>query len=380
MGMTESLKRASWLELFYDLAFVALVAQLTYLAADNYGGLNDWLTIFIVGYAIFIAWWGTTANRNLQDSETATDKLLIQLQMVGAFLMSVSMPGIFEGNVGLFTASFALVRCLQILMIFRLYRLYPERKPNTQNILQGISIATVLWVAAGFTPAPYGFIVAGAAVVLDVLTPLTRGKGNTVRLLNMSHLQERLGLFLMLVIGESMLVVALANTAVTTDLTRPAFILSGLFLMIAVWWMYYYHLEQRAEGVRPKNLFLYLQAHGWLFGSIILLAAGYKNTIKHGTVEFPDFIFITLGVIGLLTTLTVIRNALHGQLRALTRTAAIGVVLLMGLAYLAHQKEWYTEIAGVYTLLLVVVALFDAKQWHRLETKDQGENVGSPEG
>ena len=90
--MDNVFKRASWLELFYDVAFVALIAQLTYLAAANHQALTDYLHIFIVGYSIFIAWWATTANRNLQLTETTTDKLLVQLTMVGVFIKPPKTP------------------------------------------------------------------------------------------------------------------------------------------------------------------------------------------------------------------------------------------------------------------------------------------------
>ena len=361
MLMSESLKRASWLELFYDLAFVALVAQLTYLAADHHNSLTDLLNIFLLGYAIFIAWWGTTANRNLQDGEDIKDKLFIQLQMVGAFLMSITMPGVFEGDVGGFLTAFALVRGLQILMILRLYRLDPERRPKTQNILHGIMIAAGLWVLSGFFESPYAYIIAFSALALDILTPLTKGKGNTIRMLNVGHLQERLGLFLMLVIGESMLVVALANTAISVGVVQPALVFSGLIIMIALWWVYYYHLEQVGEGVRPNNLFLYLHAHGFLFGSIILLAAGYKNLLKHGDPYTADFLLITAGLSGLVVTQAVIRNALHGRLRRLTYVSTGITVGIIVSAYVAIMHDFMLEAIGFYTALMVILALVDTR-------------------
>ncbi len=51
--METILKRATWLELFYDLAIVALVAQLTYLAAKYHHSPSDFLNIFIIAYTIF---------------------------------------------------------------------------------------------------------------------------------------------------------------------------------------------------------------------------------------------------------------------------------------------------------------------------------------
>lgn len=370
-----STKRASWLELFYDLAFVALVAQLTYLVADHHSSVTDWLNTFIIGYAIFIAWWATTVGRNLQESETVSDKLLVQVQMVGAFLMSITMPAVFAGEYFGFFATLAIMRLLQISMILRLYRLNPEQRPQTLNIVHGVVIAALLWLISGFAPDPYHFVIAFMALVIDIFVPLTKGKGNSVRMLNISHMQERLGLFLMLVLGESMLVVALANTAASNDLKQPTIVFSGLFLVIAIWWVYFRHLERCGEGVRPKNLFLYLQAHAWLFGSIILLAAAFKNMLKHGSPIDSDLVLYGLGLSGIAVTIFMIRYTLHGVVRVFLVTA-IGVVLcnLFFIGFIGYSLG-----SGLLALLLsiagvIVATLIDQRHVY-FYSKKQGENI-----
>lgn len=183
-------KRASWLELFYDVAFVALVAQLTYLAYEHHESLTDLLNIFIIGYAIFIAWWVTTANRNLKPTEITTDKISIQVQMVAAFFMSITMPAIFTGSYIGFFLTLAILRLVQSGMLTRMYVLNPETRPKTYNILEGFVAGGLLWSISAFVPAPYHFIIAVMALTIDVLTPLTKGKGNTTRYLNVYHLQK----------------------------------------------------------------------------------------------------------------------------------------------------------------------------------------------
>lgn len=298
------MKRVTWLELFYDLAFVALIAQLTYLIADHHSSISDILNIFIVGYTIFIAWWGTTVNRNLQTTESTTDKLLVQVLMVGAFLMSLTMPGVFAGSYVGYFGMLALLRFVQVGTMFRRYRLHPDMAPQTYNIVQGTFIAGLLWLASAFAIDPFHYILAFTALALDVFTPLTTGKGNTVTLLNVDHLQERLGLFLMLVIGESMIVVALANTATTLSLIEPLFVFGGLGTMIMLWWVYYVGLE-RYHGVRPRYLFYFLHAHGFLFGSVVVLSVGYKFLLG-GKDSLMALTFLGLGYVGIALTLAVI--------------------------------------------------------------------------
>ena len=77
--MESRVKKVSWLELFYDLVYVALIAQLTYEVAKHHTTLFDLFTIGLIGYMIFVAWWGTTVNRNLQDSEGYLDRILVQI-------------------------------------------------------------------------------------------------------------------------------------------------------------------------------------------------------------------------------------------------------------------------------------------------------------
>lgn len=348
--IADALKRATWIELFYDLAFVALVAQLTYLVADHHASIADKLNIFIVGYSIFIAWWATSVNRNLQATETVTDKFLIQLQMVGAFVMSLTMPAVFAGDYLGFFSALAGVRFVQVFMLFRMYKLHPETAPVTFNVVHGLLIAGVLWVISGITLDPYHYVIALMALAIDIFTPLSVGRGNTVRLLNIAHLKERLGLFLMLVMGESMIVVALANTASALSVVEPFTVLSGLIFMMALWWLYFEHMDTHAE-VRPKNLFLFLHAHAGIFGGIILLSVGYKFLLLYPA-ETRTLVFIGAGMALIASMILLMRSTLH----VLCRRAGILLALhvLIGVGALAHGLQF----GNVIVTSFILTALF----------------------
>lgn len=317
-------KRVSWLELFYDLAFVALIAQLTYTVAEYHYTLEQLFLVGIVGYMIFIAWTGTMINRNFRNTETTKDRLLIQLQMIFAFMMSVTLSGVFHGELWPFLLSFVGIRALQIKMLRQDYLENPENAPKTWNVWWGMISAAVFWAAAGLVPIPYAYIVLVMALAVDILTPVTRGEGNKIRLLNISHLQERMGLFLILVIGESMLVVALANTIAESVMAQPVIFLSGILLMIALWWTYFDHLEKCGEGRRPSNIYIYFHAHALLFGGVVLLAAAYKNFLKHDHLYHTDMFLLTTGVLITVCMLVIIRSTIMHQ--ALLRSGAVRIM------------------------------------------------------
>ncbi|NEN93347.1 MAG: low temperature requirement protein A [Okeania sp. SIO3H1] len=349
-------KRASWLELFYDVAFIALVAQLTYLAATHNDTISDWLHIGIIGYTIFIAWWATTANRNLQPNETTADKFFVQLQMIGVFMMSVFMSDVFDGHYIGFFVTLGLVRALQSFMIVRMYLLHPETRPVTYNLLEGFFVASALWMLSAFVPGPYHFIVALMALLTDVLVPLTRGKGNTIRYLNVHHLQERLGLFLMLVIGESMIVVALSNSVSGTVFDQLGIVFSGLALMLALWWLYFEHSATQAAK-RPNNLFLFLHAHGLLFMSILFISVGYK-LILDTTISALSYWSIVVGMSGLAISLLLVRAALHGVQARACLLLILHIAAAIGLIVFGYGTEQYVLaiscLTGVFTLAAII--------------------------
>jgi len=354
--MENVFKRASWLELFYDVAFVALIAQLTYLAAANHETVIDYLHIFIVGYSIFIAWWATTATRNMQPTESTSDKLFVQLTMVGVFVMSLTMPAVFVGEYFGYFITLAGVRLLQAFLIARMYYKHPQTRPKTYNLLQGVLVAAGLWAVSGITADPYHILFAFLALTIDVLIPLTRGTGNTKRFLNVYHLHERLGLFLILVIGESMIVVALSNTTTTLGVQQLVTVFSGLGMMVALWWLYFEHNDQFVD-VRPTNLFAFLHAHGLLFLSIVAVSVGYKLQLSGGT-DTAILGFSLLGAIGIAVAILLIRTTLHKICtRAVWLTGGLIVLALMlvGGAVLISNL---LVMSGL-TLIFALVAVLD---------------------
>lgn len=351
--MDQTLKRASWLELFFDLAFVALVAQLTYLAARYHHTPTDLLNIITIGYTIFFTWWTTTVNRNLQTKEGVLDQLAVQLMMVGAFVMCITMGDVFRGDYVVYFTALGLLRLLQVALLYRMYRINPEHEPKTKNIAHGVIIAGCIWIASGFVPAPYHFIAAGMALTLDVLIPLTKGKGNTVRLLNIHHLQERLGLFFMLVLGESMLVVALANSAATTMTALPYVVLSGLFATIVLWWLYFDYLEHCAHGRRPRHLLAYQQAHCLLFLALVVSAAGYKNLITYGGFTTTDVRLAVGGLAVALIAILLIRLALTTPYRPAVALLGGGAFAMLCLVAFGNNMPLLSFIGGGALFVLV---------------------------
>jgi len=195
---------------------------------------------------------------------------------------------------------------------------------------------------------------AGIALLVNIMAPLTTGKGNKTQFLNMDHLIERLGLFLLMVMGEAVLVVALANS-VAGDFTiaQLVIVMSGLTLMIALWWLYFPYIEDHVPGKRASSLLIMIHAHGFLFGSLILIAAGLKHiTTIPEAAALDAWIFIS-GVVLMVTTFNVIRSTLtHPTVSAIWST----ITFFVGLIILLAGCFWGD--CPAYIVILLVTCLF----------------------
>lgn len=358
--------KASWLELFFDLVFVALVAQLTYHFSHHHHTLEDFLQVGLVGYMIFLAWMITTANRNLKQGEDVIDTLSIQLQMVMIMVMSLTLPEAFGEYSWLFFGAMSANMFIGLYLITRFYKAHPDKRPQTYNTWWGFFIAACLWLLTGFVPIPYLYVVAGCALLMNILSPMTHGKGNGNRvvLLNMHHLLERLGLFLLMVMGEAVLVVALANTAAKVfDLDRLVLVLSGLVLMITFWWLYFPYMTHRVKGRRAKPFQLMLQTYGFLYGSLILIATGLKILLETPASSLSSMWIFISGVVLLVLTFNIIRSTLTHKPQAAVTSVVEFLILLSGAIGACLYFQWTALVmVPAVTFIFIVYTVLDYRQ------------------
>ncbi|MCA9364788.1 MAG: low temperature requirement protein A [Candidatus Moranbacteria bacterium] len=270
-------KKATWLELFFDLAYVAVVAQLTYFLVENQT-LTDFVKFVFLFLVVFWSWLNPTIFKNIYHKEDAIYTALTQIQMLFVLVMGVHTKDAFNGGAIGFTVGYLGTRVILIYLYLRYYKQHPEKAPKTKNIVTGYTVAACMWLASIFVPNPFTFLIWVLAFILEILTPYTRGKGNKIVMLNMHHLPERMGLFTLLVIGESMIVLALVNNAADLSFTLNGAItgILAFILMVSTWRLYFKYTERHIAGKRLKSLSMFLYMHALFFMGIMMVAAATK--------------------------------------------------------------------------------------------------------
>ena len=233
-------RKATWLELFYDLVFVVIIAQLSHaLAADV-----SWRGVATFALPFVPAWWlwiGGTIYAERFETEDIGHRLITFLQMVPVAAMAVFLHHGLEHNSAGFAIAYACGRLLIIGMWVRGGLHNPVARPVTDLFAVGFTISVLLFLGSLLVPSPQRFILWTLALVIDLLVPLsTIPHQKRLPRFSTSRLPERFGLFTIIVLGETIVgvVSGLAeNHHVTWEIGLVA--LLGMTLAFGLWWLYF---------------------------------------------------------------------------------------------------------------------------------------------
>jgi hypothetical protein len=111
-------RRATWLELFYDLVFVVVIFQLAHYLDENFT-LNGFLGFLALFVPVWWSWTGAVFYATRFDTDDLGHRILVLLQMVGAAFLAVYVSDAFgDGSVG-FALSYAAIRIFLVLEYVR---------------------------------------------------------------------------------------------------------------------------------------------------------------------------------------------------------------------------------------------------------------------
>ena len=329
-------RKASWLELFYDLVFVAVVAELAHaLSGDlTWEGAGIFVALFI---PVWWIWVGGAFYNDRFENDDISHRLAVIVQMVPVAGMALFVAHGLDDDFRGFALSYALARTTLNLLWTRAGRHNPVTRELTNRYAVGFGAMAALLVVAAFLPSPWRYVVWTLAVAVDLLTPAaTWGIQARLPRLSRSHLPERFGLFTIIVLGEAV-IGAIAGIAEVESLSLNEFVLGGLMLLIAVsvWWIYF---DQIAD--RPPHRTIYSTAawgylHLPIAAGITAIGVGAIHLIAEADHDLTSAVSWTLalGLASALVAIGVIELLQIGEHQTIDRVfrfAGALVVLALG--------------------------------------------------
>jgi low temperature requirement protein LtrA len=272
-------RRATWLELFFDLVFVVAVAQLS-------NALSDDMTVegFLIFCGLFVpvwwAWVGYTFYADRFDTDDPLHRILMIAGMFGVAVLASVIPDAFQGETASFALAYAGVRGVVVLLNARAWWHLPAARPLLNAYIPAFTASVILFVASAAVEPPARYWLWAVALVIDLGAPLASKDRIRQVPIHGSHIPERVGLFTIIVFGESVLAVVVGTTSVSWGLESGAAAALGFALAGALWWLYFDYVDSSIVKRTIAAGQTYLYAHLPLLIGLAALGAGVKLAIK----------------------------------------------------------------------------------------------------
>jgi low temperature requirement protein LtrA len=278
-------RKVTWLELFFDLAFVAAVAQVgSPLAADySVAGLLRYAFLFLL---IWWAWSGHTTYVTRFDTDDIVQRVLTLVQIFVVAVMAVNAKDALDSRSSAgFAAAYAVMRLLLVAQYVRA-RSIPESRRLTTGFAAGFGLASICWLVSAVVPAPARFWLWAIALVIDMGTPLVTAHLTVHVPPDPAHLPERYGLFTIILLGESLVAVMKgmeSQEGWSVSAALSAFL--GMAIAFLIWWWYFDGAEGAAERtIRTKRqaraFVVWSYAHLPLYLGIAVAGVGIEHIVK----------------------------------------------------------------------------------------------------
>ena len=325
-------RHASWLELFFDLTVVAAVAQISHRlhGAESIGQVAACAAMF---YAVWSVWTTTSIYANVAGERTRRRAVL--RTMLGIAIMAAAIPGVWpqllpgehdeapEGRTAVFVVAFLICRAIasrsaakdgQVVAFW----------PATQSVM------ALPWVASLFVPHTIAYWLWGIAIATDVtfsmlgarnpraierMTATARRRQEeqdrrqarklarliqrgispdrlaapkttylSVAQVERGHLDERLGLFVIIVLGEALAQLVAANADEIWTAAVIASSLAAFLVLVQLWQLTtLYGFSPAPRTTAPLEPWQAIPAHLGVTAAIVALATGFGALIPEAT-------------------------------------------------------------------------------------------------
>jgi low temperature requirement protein LtrA len=283
-------RRVSWLELFFDLVFVAAVAQVAEPLREHYGfaELARFAPLFLL---VWWAWTGRAMFSTRFDTDDGMQRALTVLEMFAIAVMAANArESLVSRSAAGFAAAYAGVRVILLVHYVRAWRLHEARGLTLLHLI-GHGSAAALWLGSALLPVDARVAVWMVAFVLDLATPWAAVNHNVRTPPHPAHLPERFGLFTLILLGESVVAVMKGiESQETWSLPAASAAIGGMGVLFAIWWWYFDRVRAVGErSVRTRRDAIHLQvwsyAHFPLYLGIVIIGVGIQRLVTMATHE-----------------------------------------------------------------------------------------------
>jgi low temperature requirement protein LtrA len=367
---TDEDQSATYVELFFDLVFVYAVTQLVELIAHDL----TWAGVGRAAIAFWLVWWAWTQYTwalNSADTNHPWIELGTLAATATAFFLAVTIGDAYGSSGEWFAAMYLVVRGIGLALYVAVAR-EDHLKRRAVNRFAALSLLGFAAVVAGAAAEGDARTALWClAIALDLFAGILAGGGDGWDI-RPDHFGERHALFVIITLGESLIVAASGLAA--AERTPSLVTVGGLAVALscALWWCYFARVrprlvalvERRTGGRRSslaRNVYSFL--HFPVGFGVILVAVAVEHAVEHPTEPLRDADLGVLvgGVALFLGAMGVAMAVAEGRVRW-ARPVAIAVVAVAALVLRDARVGW---VLGAVVATIVGLAIVEQRQLPR---------------
>ena len=368
----EGPQRTTTVELFFDLVYVFAITQLSHLILDD-------LTVGGVARAAFllvVVWWAwiyTTWMANWFDPASPAVRTILTGVMLASLLMAAALPDAFGDQGVLFAASYVALQVGRNAAAMTLLARDHRLRDVFERLLAWSVVSGALWLAGATLDPDQRLVLWIPALAFDLAAPFARywlpGRGRAATTdwdVEGGHFAERCQLFVIIALGESIVVTGATAADAGLTATVVACLAVAFLETVALWWLYFGTPAERSHaamaasddpGRVARDAYTYL--HLPIVAGVIATAAGSELLIAgpHDPQHGVGLAIVLGGPALFLLGESLFQWRTTGRTNA-KRLAAAG--LIIGLAPLGTQVSALVLAVGV-TVVLTALAISEVR-------------------
>ena len=354
-------KKPTWLELFFDLIFVAAFIQLgnglsTHISVE---GAIAFAGVFL---PLWVSWTGFTFFANRYTIDDFAHRLVVFVQMFAVGAMGLAAPSVLDGETRVFSIAAAVSYLAVAAMYFRGMRQVPEASGFGRYWGAVFFAGSALWAVAAFVPVPYTWGIWLVAILVVLVAPLSKQSRALADAypLDFEHLGERYGLLTIIVLGESF--VKVLSSLIEAEAGMDLYLQSGIVLLItcSIWWVYFDDVAGSHIRHQRGGWIVWLYGHIPLQIAITAVGVAVKKAVTFDFTEpaAAKYRWLLAGAIAaVFLSVAVIDSVTERRQAELSDRARVNARIFSGLIMLVLAPAGGTMTGGAFLLLVTALCL-----------------------
>jgi low temperature requirement protein LtrA len=364
--------RVTYVELFFDLVFVFAVTQISHTLLAHFTLLGA-LQVTLLFLAVWWVWVFTSWITNWLNPEKTPVRLLLFAMMLGGLVLSTSIPAAFEARGLWFAIAYA---AMQVGKTIFLWVSTPPSRPRTRmnaiRIAAWLSMSAIFWIAGGVMEGQSRLVLWAIALVIEYISPAVRfwipryGASSVADwMIEGGHMAERCALFIIIALGESIVVIGATFAELTWTTENVLAFISAFVGSLAMWWIYFHvgaeaGSEQLSKSSEPGRLarLAYTYLHMPIVAGIIVSAVADELVLKHpgGHSDLKTVMSAIGGPLLFLFGTILFKYSFRGFLQL---SHGGGIIALCVLAWFASELS-PLMLSILTTAIMIVVAVWES--------------------